>query len=275
MLLLLLLDLQEVGYYMQYSVLQLNFHTDAFGQLQTGEGRAVDDNAAATWFMDAWTIFYIGWWVSWAGFVGLFVARISKGRTIRSIVLLGYICPLLYSIAWFGVFGGVGFRQARQAEEIQELGLSLHNNSDYYQSSASSVCYDVPQVAEMAYVTPDGAEKTFTNTLMGVTPVCVLDKSDDQTAWFNVLNSFTYPADFEHGFGTFLTWVSIFSVSVYFVTSSDSGSLIVDHLASNGFEDAHWLQRVFWAFTEGAVVSNCATSRDERTCARLWLVLTA
>jgi choline-glycine betaine transporter len=275
MLLFLLLDLQEIGYYLQYSILQLNFHTDAFGQLKTGEGRAVDGNSAATWFMDAWTIFYIGWWVSWSAFVGLFIARISKGRTIRSIVVFSYCCPLLYIIVWFGVFGGTGFRQARQATEIQELGLSLFNNSDYYQSSVSSVCYDVPQVAEMAYVTADGAAKTFTNTLMGITPVCVLDTSDDQTAWFNVLNSFSYPDDFENGFGPFLTWVSIFSVSVYFVTSSDSGSLIVDHLASNGFEEAHWLQRVFWAFTEGAVVSICATSRNERTCARLWLGLTA
>jgi choline-glycine betaine transporter len=260
---------------MQYSIFQLNFQTDAFGQLKTGEGRAVDGNSAATWFMDAWTIFYIGWWVSWSAFVGLFIARISKGRTIRSIVVFSYCCPLLYIIVWFGVFGGTGFRQARQATEIQELGLSLFNNSDYYQSSVSAVCYDVPQVAEIPYVTPAGAAKTFTNNLMGITPVCVLDTSDDQTAWFNVLNSFSYPDDFEHGFGPFLTWVSIFSVSVYFVTSSDSGSLIVDHLASNGYEEAHWLQRVFWAFTEGAVVSNCATSRNERTCARLWLGLTA
>jgi choline-glycine betaine transporter len=74
-------------------------------------------------------------------------------------------------------------------------------------------------------------------------------------AWFNVLFSFSFPLDFEYGFGPFLSWLSLFSVAVYFVTSSDSGSLIVDHLASNGFEDTHWLQRVFWAFTEGAVVS--------------------
>eukprot|EP00980_Cylindrotheca_fusiformis_P001227 scaffold331_cov117-Cylindrotheca_fusiformis.AAC.5 len=226
------------------------------GRTAGSEGRATDGHSAATWFMDSWTIFYIGWWVSWAAFVGLFVARISKGRTIRSIIVFSYLCPLIYTIIWFGVFGGVGFRQARQAAELQELGTSLYNNSEYYQSSASEFCYDVPQVAEIGYVSPDNVTKTFSNTLMGVTPVCRFNSADDQTAWFNVLNSFTYPNDFEHGFGGFLTWVSIISISIYFVTSSDSGSLIVDHLASNGFEEAHWLQRVFWAFTEGA----CATA---------------
>jgi hypothetical protein len=74
-------------------------------------------------------------------------------------------------------------------------------------------------------------------------------------AWFNVLNSFSYPLDFDTGFGPFLIWLSLFTLSIYFVTSSDSGSLIVDNLASNGFEQTHWLQRVFWAFTEGAVAT--------------------
>lgn len=249
------LIIQEIGYYFQWSVFQMNFWTDAFGQLQKGEGRSVDGGAAATWFMDAWTIFYIGWWVSWAAFVGLFIARISKGRTIRSIIFFSYACPLMYTIIWFGVFGGVGLRQVRQAEELQQMGLAMYNNSDYFQSPEDSFCYDVPQVPEIAYTGLDGSAKTFHNTLMGVTPVCLFNTGDDQTAWFNVLNSFSYPDDLTHGLGPFFTWVSIFSLSIYFITSSDSGSLVVDHLASNGYEEAHWLQRVFWAFTEGGCAS--------------------
>ena len=70
-----------------------------------------------------------------------------------------------------------------------------------------------------------------------------------------MLNSFSYPLDYESGFGPFLCWLSLFSLAIYFITSSDSGSLIVDHLASNGFEETHWIQRVFWAFTEGAVAT--------------------
>jgi len=70
-----------------------------------------------------------------------------------------------------------------------------------------------------------------------------------------MLNSFTFPLDFPIGFGPFLTWLSLVALSIYFVTSSDSGSLIVDNLASNGFEQTHWIQRVFWAFTQGAVAT--------------------
>lgn len=53
------LTVQSVGQYFQYAVLQLSFHTDAFGQLRSGEGRAIDDNASATWWFDAWTVFYV------------------------------------------------------------------------------------------------------------------------------------------------------------------------------------------------------------------------
>lgn len=73
-------------------------------------------------------------------------------------------------------------------------------------------------------------------------------------------HSFTYPpvsetdADFA-GFGQFMTGLSIFTLAIYFITSSDSGSLIVDTLASNGAEEHHWIQRVFWAFTEGAMAT--------------------
>lgn len=68
--------------------------------------------------------------------------------------------------------------------------------------------------------------------------------------------SFSYPDDFANGgLGPFLAVVSIIAIAIYFITSSDSGSLIVDHLASNGHEEHHWLQRLFWALTEGAVAS--------------------
>lgn len=57
------LMVQEVGYYFQWSLFLLNFWTDAFGQLKEGEGRAVDGKASETWWMDTWTVFYIGWYV--------------------------------------------------------------------------------------------------------------------------------------------------------------------------------------------------------------------
>ena len=56
------LVVQEFGYFLQTSLFQLNFWTDAFGQLREGSGRAIDGKASADWWMDAWTVFYIGWW---------------------------------------------------------------------------------------------------------------------------------------------------------------------------------------------------------------------
>jgi hypothetical protein len=163
--------LQEVGYYFQWSIFLLNFHTDAFGQLKEGEGRAVDGNGAEVWWMDAWTIFYIGWWVAWGAFVGLFIARVSYGRTIRSVIVYSYICPLVYTIIWFGVFGGVGMRQSRQADELVVLGKAYYNDSEHFLTDGSTYCYDVPQ-EDLVVQGEKGDEVIFTNSLLGVTPVC-------------------------------------------------------------------------------------------------------
>lgn len=66
------------------------------------------------------------------------------------------------------------------------------------------------------------------------------------------MNSFSYPdSDGFGGFGPFLSGLSIITLAIYFITSSDSGSLVVDILASNGATQHHWIQRVFWAITEG------------------------
>ena len=66
------------------------------------------------------------------------------------------------------------------------------------------------------------------------------------------MDSFSYPDSNDFGgFGPFLSGLSIFTLAIYFITSSDSGSLVVDILASNGATKHHWSQRVFWAVTEG------------------------
>lgn len=241
---------QSIGYYFQNSIILISFWTDAFGQLREGEGRASDGMASATWWMDAWTVFYMAWWTAWSGFIGIFVARISKGRTVFEVVMYGTFIPFLYILVWFCVFGGVGLRQARQAMELKEIGTEYFNDTNYFLTPGSTYCHDVPQEDLMVNGT-----LVFTNHLVGVTPVCEFNPKDSDNAWFNVLYSFSFPNDFKEGFGNVFAIVSIVAVALYFVTSSDSGSLIVDHLASNGREKHHWLQRVFWAFTEGAVAS--------------------
>jgi choline-glycine betaine transporter len=243
------LIVQSTGYYFQWSIFQLNFQTDAFAQLKFGEGRASDGLSAETWWMDAWTVFYMAWWTACSGFMGIFIARISKGRTVMEVVVYNMAAPLVYSIMWFCIFGGVGIRQMRQAEEMQMLGQEVFGDANYYQNSEIDYCYNVPQQDVMVNGKP-----VFTNTLPGVTPVCLFNTADSTNAWYNVMFSFSFPtAEKEDWFGKFMAGLSVVAVIIYFVTSSDSASLVVDQFASNGRTSHHWLQRVFWAFTEGAV----------------------
>jgi len=69
------------------------------------------DDRVSGWFQD-WTLTYMVWWLAWAPFVGVFIARISKGRTIREFMGGVVVVPTVFSILWFGVFGGVGFHSA-------------------------------------------------------------------------------------------------------------------------------------------------------------------
>eukprot|EP00978_Attheya_sp_CCMP212_P007871 scaffold18312_cov55-Attheya_sp.AAC.3 len=161
--------------------------------------------------------------------------------------------PLCYCILWFSVWGGIGIRQARQAMELEVLGAKLENDTTWaggFLQAGSEFCYDVPQ----QNIVIDG-DTVFTNHLLGVTPVCKFDSANQDAAAFNVLYSFSYPDDYDVGYGPTLTVFFLFSVAVYFATSSDSGSLVVDFLASNGRMHHHWLQRMFWALTEGAVAT--------------------
>lgn len=245
---------QTTGVYLQWGIFQLPFWTDAFGGLREGEGRAIDDNTANAQWMGWWTVFYMAWWVAWACFVGLFIARISKNRTLRNVIIGVFLAPTAYALIWFSFMGGIGLRQQRQALELEKLGNESFSDPSFFQSDSSTFCYDVPQ--NDVYV---GDTLMFTNTLPGITPVCQFDSSNAAAAWFNVMFSFSYPGTGPDGnfggFGQFMSGLSIFTLAIYFITSSDSGSLIVDTLASNGAEEHHWLQRVFWAFTEGAVAT--------------------
>lgn len=78
-------------------------------------------------FVGGWTVFYWAWWVSWAPFVGTFIARISKGRTIRQFVGMVIIAPSLFCMIWFSVFGGLGLNLDMEVIEraIQVTELSL------------------------------------------------------------------------------------------------------------------------------------------------------
>ncbi|KAJ7373553.1 hypothetical protein OS493_011155 [Desmophyllum pertusum] len=103
------LYVQSIGYYLQY-VVQIGFHTDAFAQLSN----APDKLQASDWMND-WTIFYWGWWIAWCPFVGMFMAKISRGRTIREFINATLAASLFYTFLWLTIFGGAGLRMERNA----------------------------------------------------------------------------------------------------------------------------------------------------------------
>ncbi|CAE8591992.1 unnamed protein product [Polarella glacialis] len=198
--------------------------------------------------MDWWTIFYWGWWISWAPFVGVFLARISRGRTIRNVMFYSLTVPFCYALLWFCAFGGAAIRMHRRATFLSDMGLELYQDADFYLHTSSDFrpagagkCYSVPESLNH----PDYAAAGKYVTDMKVSPVCAFSYKDDSGYWFDLMGQY-------HGMGPFLCVVSLITTVLYFVTSSDSGSLVVDLIANNGRE-AHVVQRVFWAISEGVV----------------------
>lgn len=148
----------------------------------------------SSWQND-WTIFYWAWWISWSPFVGMFIARISIGRTIREFVLGVLIVPTLLTFLWLTAFGG------------SAVFMELH----------------------------------------GVTSVSNVIEKDVALSLFALLDNFPL------AYVTHI--VAILLIVSFFVTSSDSGSLVVDMFTSGGKTQTPVYQRVFWAFAVGGVAA--------------------
>ena len=185
------LYVQSIGYYLQY-VVQVGFHTDAFAQLSN----APDKLEAAEWMND-WTIFYWGWWIAWSPFVGMFIAKISRGRTIREFINATLTAPIFYTFLWLTIFGGAGIRMERNAA-----------------------------LANVTCSSPFGG-KTATKSFEGFYRLSCRPKND---MWFDLMDQYG-------DLGDFLSIVSLIGIILYFVTSSDSGSLVIDCLSANGDPD--------------------------------------
>ncbi|MBS3805682.1 MAG: BCCT family transporter, partial [Oleiphilaceae bacterium] len=145
-----------------------------------------------TWF-HGWTVFYWAWWISWSPFVGMFIARVSKGRTVREFVIAVLLVPTVITIVWMSTFGGSALAQI-------DAGV--------------------------------GALATD-----GLTDVAL--------AMFQMLENIPLSA--------ITSFLGIVLVLVFFITSSDSGSLVIDSITSGGKIDAPKTQRIFWAVTEGVI----------------------
>ncbi|MCH9730317.1 MAG: BCCT family transporter [Actinomycetia bacterium] len=141
-----------------------------------------------------WTIFYWGWWISWAPFVGMFIARISRGRTIREFVAAVLLVPSVIGALWFTIFGDSAILRQRTSGDM------------------------------------------------------LVDGSvDTNTSLFRLLDGLPI--------ATFTTVLAIVVIGFFFVTSSDSGSLVIDILSSGGELDPPKLTRVYWAVMEGAAAA--------------------
>ncbi|MBE9097959.1 BCCT family transporter [filamentous cyanobacterium LEGE 07170] len=170
---------QTLGYYAA-SLPFLSFWTETF------EG---------TQWQNSWTVFYWAWWISWSPFVGTFIARISRGRTVREFILGVLLLPSIVSFLWMSVFGG------------SALYLELNGIGNIAEAVNENVA----------------------------------------TALFVMLQNFPLTG--------ITSFIGIVLVVVFFVTSSDSGSLVVDNLTSGGKLDSPVPQRVFWAIMEGVVAA--------------------
>lgn len=284
------LYVQSIGYYFQ-KLIQLGFHTDAFEQLGHSYGASdrgrftpedVDFADGPDDWMDGWTMFYWGWWISWCPFVGMFIAKISKGRTIKQFINGTLTAPVLYSFIWLVIFGGAGLRLERSAGEA---GLCCPDKTDWFIPVNNLTSAIADQNVEMSDVIDAGSSDWMcisgacgscaNTTLYGleggnstyddlINMYRDLGKdfgsvSADRTSarlschqteqmWFDVMRSYG-------DIGSFLSMFSLLGIILYFVTSSDSGSLVIDCLSANGDPDPPRLQRVFWALMEGATAT--------------------
>lgn len=141
-------------------------------------------------YSQGWTSFYWAWWIAWSPFVGMFIARVSRGRTVREFLISVLLIPSLACVFWMTVFGTAAIEQfVAGAEEVANVDLSLQ-----------------------LFVMLEGLPWT------GIT-----------------------------------SFVGIVLVMVFFITSSDSGSLVIDTISAGGKVEAPVPQRIFWCTFEGLV----------------------
>ncbi|UJF20020.1 BCCT family transporter [Vibrio sp. SS-MA-C1-2] len=146
-------------------------------------------------WMHGWTVFYWAWWISWSPFVGMFIARISKGRTVREFLIAVVLIPTSVTLIWMSIFGGIAIDQV-----VNKIGLLGAN---------------------------------------GLTDISL--------TLFYVFDALP--------FSSVLSVLSIALILVFFVTSADSGALVIDSITAGGKVDSPAPQRVFWTCIGGAIAA--------------------
>lgn len=235
---------QTFGGYLS-NLVPFSLHTDAYAQLRPGEGAALDQETAAegSW-VTYYPLFYFTWSMSWAPFVGCFYAKVSKGRTVRECITYTLLVSFAYYLLWFVLFSGGGIRMQRRALELQQLGEIQFNNSQAYATiPGRDHCY-VPPLEPVQYEL-NGVNYTYVNREPGVTAICSFTGNSAE-AWFDYLRQFS-----DIGYG--LCILSVICMLFFFITTSDSTSLIFDYLSTNGDENHTWLQRCVWSLLQAGL----------------------
>ncbi|MGD9945524.1 MAG: BCCT family transporter, partial [Burkholderiaceae bacterium] len=146
-----------------------------------------------TGWIGGWTLFYWGWWIAWSPFVGMFIARISRGRTVREFVLGVLLVPVGFTFLWMTIYGNTALHMV-MADGAQDL------------------------VAAVA--------------------------ADSSVALFHFFEKLPL--------ATFTSALATLLVVIFFVTSADSGALVIDMLTSSDEAESPLWQRIFWSLVVGA-----------------------
>jgi len=171
--------IQNCGYYMDH-FFALGFWSESYKGVQNPDH-----------WQNSWTVFYWAWWIAWSPFVEIFIARISKGRTIRQFIFGVLLVPTIITFLWMSVFGG------------------------------SALWFE----------------------LSGDHSITAAVQENVSTAIYKLLE--------KHPWVSLSSVLAILLVASFFVTSSDSGSMVVDTLTSGGRHEAPKVQKIFWASMEG------------------------
>jgi choline/glycine/proline betaine transport protein len=295
-------SVQNTGTYLQ-NIIQRSFWTASYS-----------GGSQSDWF-SSWTVFYWGWWIAWSPFVGMFIARISKGRTLREFVSCALIVPTVVGIIWMTGFGNSAIHQEiyqkinsatkpvgplhdyrPRAHKVQQKHpkheIALTRDGDWMVTKVgpgdTRVLLDPENVSkkknQTIYRTADGTKVTRKSGVLVIA-------SNDKPYWpsdrahfegrfktkierLSLADYLSSPVVDESGrrkmdttatamFEMFraypLSWLiailGTISVILFFVTSSDSASLVADIIASGGNENPTTGTRIFWGILEGCLAA--------------------
>jgi len=264
----------NIGAYLQ----RLPINSFSTGAYESEQGRS---------WLGSWTVFYWGWWIAWSPFVGMFIARISRGRTIREFIMGVLLLPTSVCIVWLTAFGSAALQQelrtgppeqgrqypvletTARGLSIGESGKLIGPQGGIYErrSDGALIASDGAQVRiddDGSIVTADG--EPFTPSVRYDGPLRATERpltavqylslpvlNDSRTARVDAVPTALFVLLDAYPLVMVSAAIATLCIVLFFVTSSDSASLVIDMIASGGNPDPPVGTRLFWAISEGVV----------------------